>query len=110
MYSRVLNDIQTRMVEAIKDLYRSPSQLQIFLHFIYMDRPLTPKMVAEDLGITPKSAERAIDKLFRKDLIMRSPLLKGHYICDVRRIIPCILLMLQDLYKSLEKREEKRKS
>ena len=107
MCSESLENLESKTIEAIRDLYKSPSQLQVFLHFVYMDKPLTPKMVAEDLGITPKSVERAIDKLFRKDLISRSRLLRGHYTCDLRRIILSLLIMVQDLYRRLENREGK---
>ena len=106
MSENLLEELQ-EMKQNIQNLYRSPTQLIILVHFIRLNKSLKISDVARDLKMSYKAAARAMDKLRSKNLISRNTLLRGHYNCNLGYVISCLIFMVCDLYKDVHQFKEK---
>ena len=90
--------------EALLRLKRAPSQETIFYYILETGKTMTVKEVASELGLTAKSAERAVAKLLEKGLLQRSTFREGTYVCDSKMIVVSLLRTVIELYEDLENR------
>ena len=90
--------------DALLRLKRAPSQETIFYYMLETGKTMTVKEVASELGLTAKSAERAVAKLLEKGLLQRSTFREGTYVCDTKMIVVSLLRTVIELYEDLENR------
>ena len=90
--------------DALLRLKRAPSQEAIFYYMLETGKTMTVKEVASELGLTDKSAERAVAKLLEKGLLRRSTFREGTYVCDSKMIVVSLLRTVIELYEDLENR------
>ncbi len=85
-------------------LGRAPSQETMFYYFLETGKTMTTREVASELGVTDKSAERAVAKLVDKGLVQRSTFRENAYVCDVKIVVVSLLRTINELYDDLESR------
>jgi len=90
--------------DALLRLKRAPSQETIFYYMLETGKTMTVKEVASELGLTAKSAERAVAKLLEKGLLQRSTFREGTYVCETKMIVVSLLRTVIELYEDLENR------
>jgi len=90
--------------DALLRLKRAPSQETIFYYMLETGKTMTVKEVASELGLTAKSAERAVAKLLEKGLLQRSTFREGTYVCETKMIVVSLLRTVIELYEELENR------
>lgn len=94
------------MKQHLLTLHKSPSQFKVLLHLISAGRSLRANEIMNDLKMTNKAVQRALAKLYGKNLVRRSSFRRGAYYCDLRYLILCILLACSDLHVQYLQQEE----
>ena len=63
---------------------------------------MTVREISNKIGLTPKATERAVAKLYRKDLIQRAPSRTRSYLCDGKMIVLGLLVIVAELKEKLD--------
>ena len=83
---------------------RAPSQFQVLVHLINTGKTMSVKELSTEINLTPKATERALSKLFEKELVQRNPFKEGGYYCDIKDVVLNILFKMIELNEDFEKR------
>ncbi|MBN1682205.1 hypothetical protein JW865_01465 [Candidatus Bathyarchaeota archaeon] len=89
---------------------RAPSQFQVLFHLINTGKTMSVKELSTEINLTPKATERALSKLFEKELVQRNPFKDGGYYCDVKDVVLYILFKMIELNDDFEKRNPNSKN
>jgi len=100
MSDEQVKELREKM-EALQNLMKAPSQLQIFFRLLGTGKTMTVKELSTEIGMTPKATERAVAKLLEKGLIQKAPFREGSYACDSKEILLGLLMVTLDLQRKL---------